>query len=356
EVAEVNTSWLPMHHDMGLIGCLTFPITYGLDITLMNPTTFLARPIRYLEALSGKASIMSGPNFGYQFCVDRLTQKDVAGLDLSKIVAATSGSEMIRPETMNAFCDLMAPSGFKREMLMPCYGMAEATLAVTFFSDNAGLGTKAVPQKSGFVLEEQEVVNVGICVPDTEVKIVDAAERTLDQDELGHIYVKGPAVFSGYFNDEDETAASMESEWLKTGDLGFISGDDLYIAGRSKEILVIRGENIMPHEVEWLAEEARGQGTGGERTAAFSISQEGAGEEISLVVETNEKDDGKLSELDRAIKSRIGRAMSLPVADLVFVKRGSIPRTTSGKIQRSKIKQQYLDGTLTRIEWTAVSG
>lgn len=353
--SELHSSWLPMHHDMGLIGCLLTALANGMELSLMNPTTFLARPIRYLETLHGKRGMMSGPNFGYQFCVDRLKPEDLEGLDLSRVGVAMSGSEMIRPETMEAFCQLMLPTGFTPDKIMPCYGMAEATLAVTFDGLGHGVRTRPVPQKSGYLIENQEVVSVGVCVPDTSVRIVDAKGKLLDEDELGEIQIKGPAVFKGYYRNDDETVVSLSGEWLRTGDLGFVHAGELYIAGRYKEILVIRGENIMPHEIEWLAEEARGQGTGGERVAAFSVSHKG-GEEIALVVETSEKEESALAELDHAIRSRIGRAMSLPVADLVFVKRGTIPRTSSGKIQRGKVKQDYLDGLTPRIEFRREGG
>ncbi|MCH6256902.1 AMP-binding protein [Puniceicoccaceae bacterium K14] len=351
EWAELHSAWLPMHHDMGLIGCLLLAIANGIELSLMNPTTFLARPIKYLESLSGKKAMMAGPNFGYQFCVDRIKKENLVGLDLSKVGVAMTGSEMIRPETMDAFCNLVECTGFTPDKIMPCYGMAEATLAVTFDSNGAGVRTHLTPQQSGYHLENQEVVCCGIAVPDTEVRIANDDGETLQEGDLGEILVKGPAVFSGYYKNAAETAASKHGEWLRTGDLGFTANGELYIAGRFKEILVIRGDNIMPHELEWLAEEARGQGTGGERIAAFSVHRPNIGEEIVLVVETNESDAETLKGLDRAIKTRIGRAMSLPVFDLAFVRRGAIPRTSSGKIQRGKIKEDYLNQKVERVEF-----
>ena len=346
----VHSSWLPMHHDMGLIGCLLFAISCGVELSLMNPATFLARPMRYLETAHGKRALFSGPNFGYQFCVDRLAPKDVSGLDLSGVRAAMTGSEMIRPETMQAFCELVSKTGFTPDRIMPCYGMAEATLAVTFDQKGEGVRTRWVPGTSESMFESQEVVCVGSPVPDMEVVIADSSGRILDEQQVGEIQVRGPSVFSGYYKNDEASKESLRENWLKTGDLGFVCDGELYIAGRSKEILVIRGDNVMPHEIEWLAEEARGESKSADRVAAFSVAKENVGEEIALVVETHLTDPVELKRLDHAVRSRIGRGMSLPIADLVFVRRGRIPRTSSGKIQRGKIKRQYLEGEVERLD------
>ncbi len=266
----LNTAWLPMHHDMGLIGCIVFSIGCGIELSLMNPASFLARPLRYLQTAHNKPALLSGPNFGYQFCADRLTPANVEGLDLSQVASALTGSEMIRPETVQAFCDVVKGTGFKPERICPCYGMAEATLAVTFDRKGLGIRTHSVPSVSDYALEEQEVVCVGVPVPDTEVEIVNASGSVLYEDELGEIQVRGPSVFNGYYGNEEANKEDLRDGWLRIGDLGFAHNGELYIAGRSKEILVIRGDNVMPHEIEWLAEEARGDGKSAERVAAFS--------------------------------------------------------------------------------------
>jgi fatty-acyl-CoA synthase len=350
ESKVLHTAWLPMHHDMGLIGCLMFSLCCGLELSLMNPATFLARPLRYLETAHQKNGLLSGPNFGFQFCVDRLSREDLAGLDLSRVGAAMTGSEMIRPETMNAFCDLLEGTGFRREAIQPCYGMAEATLAVTFDRKLEGVRAHPIPQVSEYSLENKEVVCVGVPVPDTEVIIAGPGGNVLRENELGEVQVRGPSVFSGYYDNEESSRQALREEWLKTGDIGFVADGELYIAGRSKEILVIRGENVMPHEIEWLAEEARGESSSAERTAAFSVAREHSGEEIALVVETHLTEKTDLQRLECSIRSRIGRGLSLPVADLLFVRRGAIPRTSSGKIQRGKIKQLFLEGAIEKLD------
>lgn len=350
ESDALNTAWLPMHHDMGLIGCLMFSLCCGLELSLMNPATFLARPLCYLETAHERNAILSGPNFGFQFCVDRLNREDLQGLDLSKVGAVITGSEMIRPETMRSFCELLAGTGFSMEQIQPCYGMAEATLAVTFDRKQEGVRTHPIPQVSEYALENQEVVCVGVPVPDTEVVIAGPDGHVLSENELGEVQVRGPSVFSGYYKNGESSRQALRDEWLKTGDIGFMANGELYIAGRSKEILVIRGENLMPHEIEWLAEEARGESASAERTAAFSISREHSGEEIALVVETHLTEILDLQRLEHSIRSRIGRGLSLPVAELLFVRRGVIPRTSSGKIQRGKIKQLFLEGAIEKLD------
>ena len=346
EWLELYSAWLPMHHDMGLVGCLLLAISNGLELSLMNPTTFLGRPLSYLKTLHGKRWISVGPNFGYQFCADRLSPEDLEGLDLSQQSIAMTGSEMIRPETVKAFCELTKGAGFIESRFLPGYGMAEATLTATYDGKGLGVRTRPVPQTSEAISENKEVVCCGTAITEFEIRIGNPEGETLQEDEVGEILVKGSGVFDRYYQNEEATKASKHGEWLRTGDLGFIADGELYVVGRLKEILVVRGENIMPHELEWLVEESREQRDGGEGAAAFSVSRDGGGEEVVLIVETNESDEEKLAAFEDAIRSRIGRAMSLTVSDLKFARRGRLPRTTSGKIQRSKIKLEYIAGNL----------
>lgn len=348
---EAVVAWLPLHHDMGLIGCLLYPLVCGLDLDLLNPQTFLGRPVRYLEALHHRSVVTSAPNFGYQYCVDRLQPADVAHLDLSQLRFSLCGSEMIRPETVQAFCELVADTGFKPASFRPCYGMAEATLAATF--DGKSRGVRSVPtpapSQASPALDTQAVVCVGTPVPETEVRVVADDGQTLPQGQLGEVWVKGPAVLRGYFRNEAATAATITGQWLRTGDLGFVHDDELYIAGRIKEILVIRGENIMPHEIEWLADAARVATTAGERSAAFAVNQGAQGEGIVVVLETSDSDPASAHALERAVRSRVGQGLSLPLADIVVVRRGQLPRTSSGKIQRGRLRADYLNGLLERL-------
>ena len=352
--ADAMVSWLPLHHDMGLVGCLFLSLTLGLDLWLMNPTTFLARPKLWLDTLGQRETTFApAPNFGYQLCVERLAEKGLDGLDLSGWRAAMTGAEMVRPETIAAFLDLTREQGFAPETFRPCYGLAEGTLAVSFDVAGEGLRTAAVPSgasgEGGQTLEE--VACLGPPILDTELRIVGPDGRSLPEDTVGEVLARGPGIFAGYWNDAEATAQALEGDWLLTGDLGFRDQGELYITGRIKDLLIVRGHNIMPHEIEWLAEEVTGGG-GALRSGAFSRvlpGEEGLGEQAVLVVETTERSPQARQELAERIRRRIGRALSLPLADVAFVRRGKIPKTTSGKVQRRQLQASYLDGTLERL-------
>jgi acyl-CoA synthetase (AMP-forming)/AMP-acid ligase II len=341
--------WLPLNHDMGLIGCLFFAMTHGLELRLLRPETFLARPRAWLQAIGNQENVhAAGPNFAYQLCLERLEKDEVPGLNLASWRTVLTGAEMIHPQTCRSFSERFAPVGFAAANFMPSYGMAEATLAVTCDARRTGIHTlKAPPGCDPFL---HELVSTGPPVLDTEVRICAPAspESSLPEGAIGEICVKGPGVFAGYFNDAEATAAALQNGWLHTGDLGFLSGGELYVTGRLKDLLIIHGHNLMPHELEWLAEAATGGG-GAVRCGAFSVAKDQAGEQAVLVVEMVEKDGARLRLLERDIRSRIGRALGLVLADLVFVKRGHLPKTTSGKIQRAELRQHYLQGRLEKL-------
>lgn len=347
--AEAMVSWLPLHHDMGLVGCLFLCLTRGLDLWLLNPTTFLARPRLWLENLARHGRCFApAPNFGYQLCVERLKPEDLSGLDLSQWRAAMTGAEMVRPETVRDFTELTAGCGFRPEAFRPCYGLAEATLAVTFDLEGRGLRTLPLPAGADSGLGLGDVACVGAPVADTEVRITGPDGRALAEGKIGEVQVRGPSIFSGYFNDPEATAETLVDGWLCTGDLGFFDHGELYLTGRTKDVLILRGHNLMPHELEWLAEGVVGGG-GAQRCGAFSIARGPAGEEPVVVLEVESRETDGLAELEHDIRQRIGRALSLPLADVVFVRRGKIPKTTSGKVQRRQLRQLYLDGELERL-------
>jgi len=348
--ADSMVSWLPMHHDMGLVGCLFLSINFGLDLWLFPPTTFLARPKLWLDCLARQAlTFTPAPNFGYQLCVERVKQADIAGLDLSGWRSAMTGAEMVRPETVRGFVELTEGSGFRPESICPCYGLAEGTLAVTF--DLQGRGIRTLPRPEGMELgwDLAEVVSVGEPVRDTELRIAAPDGSALAPGEIGEVRARGPGIFAGYYNDPEATAESLQDGWLCTGDLGFVSDGELYLTGRLKDVLIIRGNNVMPHELEWLAESVAGGG-GSQRCGAFSVARSEEGEQAVLVLETTEKDPAVRAEQARDIRIRVGRAMSLPLADVMFVRRGRIPKTTSGKVQRKELRERYLDGSLERLD------
>lgn len=348
EAIDCWASWTPLNHDMGLNSTLSLMFN-GIDLWLSPPQAFLGRPRGWLELLGTHGnSVSTAPNFGYQLCVERLAQTDLKGLDLSKWRVAFSAAEMIRSDTIDAFVDTFSPCGFRREAFRPGYGLAEATLVVS--ADRAGNGPRTLPMPAGSTsgLGLSEVVSTGPPVMDTEIRIVLPDGSTATECEVGEVLVKGPGIFSGYYNDVEATMAALRDGWLFTGDLGFMEAGELFLVGRLKDVLIVRGQNIMPHELEWLAESVT-SGGGSSRAAAFSIARGPQGEEVVIVLEVADQEQSALKQIADDVRSRIGREAALPLADVVLVRRGRLPRTTSGKVRRDELRSRYLDQSLERL-------
>lgn len=348
ELFDAAVLWLPLYHDMGLLSVF-YCILNGRDLWLLSPQAFLARPGLWLDLASDRGTTVApAPNFGYQLCAERVGVEEAAQLDLGSFRAALTGAEMVRADTTEAFCERFGPSGFARESFRPCYGLAEATLAVTLDRSGRGPRTVAVPQGADAGLGLDELVGNGEPIPETEVRISAPDGSDVRTGGLGEVWIKGPSVFLGYYNDPQATAETLREGWLRTGDLGFLHQGELFIAGRLKEILILRGQNLMPHEFERLAESATGGG-GSTRAAAFAVARGPEGEELVVVAETAERDPEALAEATARIRSRIGLDLGVPIADVVFVRRGRVPRTTSGKVKRAEVRRLYLDGALQRL-------
>lgn len=346
EWTDAMVSWLPLYHDMGLIGCLMLPLITGIDTWFLRPQTFLARPKIWLEMLGNRGSTFApSPNFGYQLCVERIKPHQLEGLDLSSWWGAMTGAEMIRKETTTAFSEKFSPCGFEPTSFMPCYGLAEATLAVTFDVRGEGVRTLPAPAETDIGFQLSDVVSNGSPIDATEVVIRAPDGRHLEEDRIGEVCISGPGIFQGYYRDEEATAASLRDGWFATGDLGFLNDGELYLTGRTKEVLIVHGHNIMPEELERIADGVTGGG-GLIRSAAFSVAKRADGEQAVLVVEVADPAAETLPDAEQAIRSKIGRQLGLPLADLVFVRRGKIPRTSSGKLQRREVRRRYLEGRL----------
>ena len=340
--------WLPLYHDMGLLAVL-YSILYGVDMLLLPPRAFLARPRLWLEGLgSGGFTVASAPNFGYQLCVERLKDEEIAQLDLSGFRFALTGAETVRADTMDAFVERFGPRGFQASAFRPCYGLAEGTLAVTPDRKGEVYRTRSAPSSAATGIGLKELVGLGEPIPETEVRIVGPDGSALPAGEVGEILVRGPAVFAGYYNDPEATARTLRKGWLHTEDLGLLDAGELFITGRLKDLLIVRGENVMPHEIEWLAESASGGG-GSCRAAALSVPGGAEGERLVLVLEVAQRDSEGLSATADEVRSRVGRELALPIADVVFIRRGKIPKTTSGKVQRAELRADYLEGRLERL-------
>ncbi len=341
-----GVSWLPLHHDMGLVGCLLSCVVHGWSLDLIPPRAFLARPETWLAAIARRDRVISpAPNFAYQACVERDTPSRLGDADLSRWAVGLTGAEMVQPATVAAFTRGHAPLGFDAGTLRPSYGLAEGTLAVTIDRRAAGPRTAPVPGDD----TGREVACVGAPVMDTRVRVVDEDGNALPERTVGAVRVAGPGVFAGYRGDAEATARALRDGELVTGDLGFLQDGELYLTGRTKDLLILRGANLMPHELEWCAERVAGGG-GLSRAGAFSVDGGAQGEQAVVVVETTATDPSELATLARDVRGAIGREVGLTLHDVALVRRGRIPKTSSGKVQRGELRDRYLDGRLERLD------
>jgi acyl-CoA synthetase (AMP-forming)/AMP-acid ligase II len=348
-------SWLPLYHDMGLIGGLLSAFYWRMPLALMPPTAFLMRPPRWLWMIHHhKATLSPAPNFAYALCVKRVRPGDREGLDLSSWRLALNGAEPVSMKTVEEFCDTFAPYGFKRESMYPVYGLAESALAVTFPRPGEKLRSQSVDRAalaSGWVEPSRgegatNVTCLGGPVPAHEVLVVDEKGLALDDEEVGHVIVRGPSVMRGYFKDPDKTREVVRAGWLWTGDLGYMSKGGLYVTGRAKDLIILRGKSYYAEDIERVAEGVPGLRPGS--TVCFALYDEArAQDQVVCVCETKEDDPKARQALAAAVVTRVGDECGLSIDEVVLVVPGTIPKTSSGKRQRSLTRQRYLADELT---------
>jgi fatty-acyl-CoA synthase len=357
-------SWLPFYHDMGLVGFILVPLIGQLSVDYLGSRTFAMRPRLWLKILSDNGgTISSAPTFGYALCAKRLRPSDVEGYNLSNWRAACVGAERINPEPLEQFADILQPSGFDRRAFVACYGMAECVLATSFAPLGEGLNVDVVDKKlmaetgeaqpsNGNAISTSAYVDCGKLLPGFEFSILDDDGVELGNRQCGHIYLKGPSVMRGYFHDRQSTAEVLTADgWLKTGDIGYRIDDHVVITSRSKDVIIIKGRNIWPYDLEVLAQQVGGVKLGG--VAAFSVSAGDGEEQAVLVVETKEKDTGNRRQIVKKISSSIHEHFGINVL-IDLTPRGTLPRTSSGKLSRSQSKQDYLARkTLHEVEQSA---
>jgi acyl-CoA synthetase (AMP-forming)/AMP-acid ligase II len=347
--------WLPPYHDMGLIGGLLMPLYLRYPVTLMSPVTFLLRPLSWLRAIGKYRATMTGaPDFGYDLCVRRPPPENRLGLDLSTWRVAYNGAEVVRRETMDAFADAFEAHGFRRSAFYPCYGLAESTLIVTGGEPDA---------EPVFHEDQSGKTLVGCGGPDegTRLEIVDPDTRELcGDDEVGEIWVRGPSVAAGYWRRDAETSASFGAElpgdddgpYLRTGDLGFRVSGELFVTGRIKDLLVVGNRSFYPTDVERACQAAVPQ-LRRECGAAFVTGDDAR---AVLVQEVKPQQDGEYGEIVDAVRAAAQRSLELELDALALIAPRTIPRTTSGKIRRSRCRELFLDGELETIaEWSTRS-
>jgi acyl-CoA synthetase (AMP-forming)/AMP-acid ligase II/acyl carrier protein len=364
--------WLPPYHDMGLIGGVLQPIYAGFPVTLMSPAYFLQRPLRWLEAISGRRAVTSGgPNFAYELCLRAIPEKDRGRLDLSGWDVAFNGGEPIDPATMDRFAEAFAASGFRRQAFYPCYGLAEATLMVSGGEKGRaprvagahGISPSVVPSATSAV--GSMAVSCGCARDGARIVVVDPASHSPCADgAVGEIWVASPSVAAGYWNRPNETeqvfgahlngARSGEADagpFLRTGDLGFIREGELHVTGRLKDLIVIRGVNHYSTDIERTVGTAHAAVRPG-CSAAFSIVDVGQ-ERVVIVQEIERRWRGRdCNPIAGAIRQAIAAAHGIDVYAIVLVPPGRVLRTSSGKVRRQELKAAFLAGALNATyEW-----
>lgn len=353
--ASRGVSWLPVYHDMGLIGHVVVTMLHLVPNVFMSPLAFLARPMRWLQAISKhRATASGGPNFAYDLCVRRYSESAAQGLDLSSWTVAYNGAEPIRAETMRRFAERFARHGFRASAFHPCYGLAEASLMVTGGAPVGGLVVETVD-------DAREVVGCGRPVQATTVTIVDPETCRARRDgDVGEIWVRGASVAQRYLGDEARSeacfagrlAGDTEGLHMRTGDLGYLRGGELFVVGRAKDVVIVRGINLHAHDLEQTVEHAHDSVRPGS-VAAFAWDA-ASGEGPGIVAEIGAATGDELATIADAIRAAITRAHQVEVVELALVRHGLVPKTSSGKLMRRACRDALAAGTLpTRWRWSA---
>lgn len=366
----VGVSWLPFYHDMGLIGGILTPIGFRRPAYLMSPLAFVQHPMRWLKAISRYRGTTTGaPNFAFDMCVSKFTEADAAGLDLSCLHYIMTGAEPVRSESLERFTETFAPYGLSREVWRPCFGMAETTLGATGIRYGSQLthsdfSLRFLEQNRAVVVESgsepsRRLVGCGWALEDCEVIVVDPATcLQLPDDAVGEVWCRGPNVAAGYWNRREETEATFHARladsgrgpFLRTGDLGFMHNGQLYLTGRSKEVMVFWGRNVYPQDVEmttWNCDHLlKVNGC-----AAFAVEAEGH-EQLVVVQEVARPKKADLEAIAQNVRQAIQGEHHVHLHALVFIRAGTLPKTSSGKIQRHIAREQFESGHLEVVrEW-----
>ncbi|MCY2976425.1 MAG: aminotransferase class I/II-fold pyridoxal phosphate-dependent enzyme [Planctomycetota bacterium] len=368
---EVGASWLPTYHDMGLVGGILSPVFLGLPLALMSPMSFLQRPVRWLRAITKYNVTMSGgPNFAYQLCVDKVTEEEMKGLDLSKWRVAFNGAEPVRASTLEAFSRKFEQVGFRHTSHLPTYGMAETTLIVTAgphadmpvirHYDGRHLAARVVLPVERNTPDSRALVGCGQMSPNERVEIVDTeTSAILPDDQIGEIWIQSPSAGTGYWEKPDITektfnamTADGQGPFLRTGDLGFFEDGQLFVAGRVKDLIIVRGVNRYPQDIEQTVEECH-ESIQSSAAAAFSDDIDGR-ERLIIALEVQRSLEEDWEPVIQAIRKSVTQVHELPPDAVILVRSGSLPKTSSGKIQRHACLQGFKDDTLRVIaKWVS---
>jgi acyl carrier protein len=366
---DVFVSWLPLYHDMGLIGAWLGSLYYSALFVVMSPLDFLARPERWLWAIHRyRGTLSASPNFGYEYSMHRLKDADLTGLDLSSWRAAFNGAEAVSPETVEEFSKRFAPFGFKKDAMMPVYGLAESSVGLAFPPLGRGAHIDHIDRtaftRSGSALsavkDESNVlrfVSCGLPLPGHQIRIVDDTGHELPERQEGRLEFRGPSSTSGYYRDAQKTQTLFDGEWLDTGDLAYIANGELYVTGRIKDIIIRAGRNIYPDELEKMVGDMPNIRKG--CVAVFaSMDQKKQTEKLVILAETRSEDPDEQQKLRNDINALSIDLTGIPPDEVVLAPPGSVLKTSSGKIRRSASRERYEKGKITKkpqnVVWQVV--
>lgn len=363
---DVFVSWLPLYHDMGLIGAWLGSLYHGPKLVVMSPLTFLARPERWLWAIHRYGGTLSAaPNFAFELCVRRIDDRAIEGLDLSTWRAAANGAEAINPATMAGFCDRFAKFGFARDAMLPVYGLAECSVGLTFTPLESGYWIDRIDREAlalggrAEAIDDEvaqqtpdtalELVSCGLPLPGHEIRIVDESGRELPQCREGQLQFRGPSATTGYFENPEKTASLITDGWLASGDRAYLNRGELFITGRSKDLIIRAGRNIYPSELEHEIGELDGIRQG--CVAAFGSPDPGTGtERLVVVAETRRQGVEQRAHLIDAINKLALEIVGVPPDEVVLTKPNSVLKTSSGKIRRADTQKRFETNQLEQTE------
>ena len=353
DLTHVGVSWLPLYHDMGLVGSVLTALAHPSDQVLMPPEVFVARPSIWLRTVSRfNATVTAAPNFAYSLCAERIADDEMAGVDLSSLRVAFNGAEPVTPSALVRFVKRFRAYGLREEALTPVYGLAEAALAVTFSDlsepfnavgfDRARLAKERIAETATGGLQ---LVSVGRALPGYRIRIADEAGKDLPDGRVGRVLARGPSIMEGYHGRADLTAEVLKGEWLDTGDSGFIHTGELFLYGRRKDLVILRGRNYAPDDIEQSLEGIPGLRRG--CWVATGVATNDEEEALFVFVERDQRrDPDRDLELVRDIGGRIVESSGLKPSQVLVLEPGTLPRTSSGKIRRGETRRRFLDGTL----------
>ncbi len=352
-------SWLPLYHDMGLVGFFLAPLMSQASVDYLATPDFVKRPTLWLQLMSEIGSTVSfAPTFGYALATRRINGK-AQELDLSRWRVAGIGGDMVRPEVLHQFAEALAPAGFDARAFLPGYGMAEMALGISFADVDAPMKLDTIDRDvahdegraepaSERTRHPRTFVSCGRVLPGHKLKVVNEKGEELEERHIGHIWVKGPSLMNGYFDNPEATRAALRPEgYLDTGDLGYLLNGEIYITGRAKDMILHHGRNIWPQDIEWTVEQVPPLRAGD--AAAFGMEDDHGNESIIVLVHCRLRDPEQQEDLRRRVARAVHAAIGVE-CNVVLVAPRNLPQTTSGKLARARARQLYLDGKLEIIE------